>query len=104
IIVRACLQTELINSSGAMFYMSKAEHEKKIFTNKWTVSSSRRWQKIRRRPRYSAAKPHFQHAEDNAFHRVIFVINWRHDARDRVAGDLSHQRNDRTGSGSIEQL
>jgi hypothetical protein len=39
-----------------------------------------------------------------AFHQGNFVINWQHDPRDRVAGDVSHQRDDRISCGSIEQF
>ena len=32
------------------------------------------------------------------------MINWQHDPRDRVAGDVSHQRNNRISGGSIEHV
>jgi hypothetical protein len=32
------------------------------------------------------------------------VINWQHDPCDRVAGDVSHQRDDRISCGSTEQF
>jgi hypothetical protein len=53
---------------------------------------------------YQAAKRRFQSVEDNAFHQGNFVINYDHDPRDRVAGDVSHQRDDRFRCGSTEQF
>jgi hypothetical protein len=53
---------------------------------------------------YQAAKPRCQRVEDNAFHQGNFVINCQHDPRDRVAGDVSHQRDDRISCGSTEQF
>ena len=54
-----------------------------------------------------AAKPRLQRIEESAprpFHQGNFVINWQHDPRDRVAGDVSHQRDDDISCGSIEQF
>jgi hypothetical protein len=54
-----------------------------------------------------AAKARFQRIEESPrrpFHQGNFVINWQHDPRDRVAGDVSHQRDDRISCGSIEQF
>jgi hypothetical protein len=51
-----------------------------------------------------ATKPRLERVEDNAFHQGNFVINCQHDPRDRVAGDVSHQRDDRISCGSIEQF
>jgi hypothetical protein len=53
---------------------------------------------------YQAAEPRSQRVEDNAFHPRNFVINWQHDPCDRVAGDVSHQRDDRISCGSTEQF
>ena len=56
---------------------------------------------------YQAAKPRFQRVEESPrrpFHQGNFVINCQHDPRDRVAGDVSHQRDDRISCGSIEQF
>ena len=50
--------------------------------------------------RQDARLPHKQ----DACATKNFVISWQHDPRDRVAGDASHQCNDRTSGGSIEQL
>jgi hypothetical protein len=54
--------------------------------------------------RYQTAKPRFERVEDNAFHQKNCVVDWRHDPRHRVAGDVSYQRNDCPNSGSIEQF
>jgi hypothetical protein len=53
---------------------------------------------------YQAAEPRFQRVEDNAFHPRNFVINCQHDPCDRVAGDVSRQRDDRISCGSTEQF
>jgi hypothetical protein len=51
-----------------------------------------------------AAFQRVEKSPQRAFHHGKFVINWRHDSRDRVGGDASHQRNDCTSGGSTEQL
>jgi hypothetical protein len=57
------------------------------------------------------ARPHHKFASANpsrggqdACATKNFVINYLHDPCDRVAGDVSQQRDDRVGSGSIEQF
>jgi hypothetical protein len=51
-----------------------------------------------------AAKPRFQRVEDYAFHQGNFVIGCQHDPRDRVAGDVSRQRDERISCGPTEQF
>jgi hypothetical protein len=50
-----------------------------------------------------AATLRFQRVAEKAFHHGIFVIKWRYDPHDGVAGDVARRRNDRAGSGSNEQ-
>ena len=59
---------------------------------------------ISRESKYQAAKLRFQRVEDNAFHQGHSVINCQHDPRDRVAGDVGHQRDDRISCGSVDQF
>ena len=50
--------------------------------------------------RQDARRPHRQ----DACATKNFVINCQHDPRDRVAGDVAHQRDDRLSCGSTEQF
>ena len=60
--------------------------------------------RCRSKAQYQAAKPRCQRVEstDAMFHQGNFVINCQHDPRDRVAGDVSHQRDDRISCGSTD--
>ena len=78
-----------------MFYKRKVADERKILEALVDRLVLKTMADQSPKAQYQAAKPRCQRAEDNAFHQGNFVINCQHDPRDRVAGDVSHQRDDR---------
>src|SRR5437588_4675817 len=101
--------TGSINSSGSVFYRRKAVDEKQKILR---LSQCRRTSQAvkccsigypKRRcsdGRHDARRP----SQASCLCYKNFVIIWHHDPHDRVAGDVSRQRNDRTSSGPIEQF
>ncbi len=101
--------TGSIDSSGSVFYRRKAVDEKQKISRLSqgeTTSQALKCCSIgypKRRcsdGRHDARRP----SQASCLCYKNFVIIWHHDPHDRVAGDLSHQRNDRTSSGPIERF
>src|SRR6266704_1239121 len=88
--------TGSIHSSGFVFYRRKIAGERKKFRSDGSQPLN-----VLYRPLSSAE---FWQPQAGCLCYKNFVIIWHHDPHDRVAGDLSHQRNDRTSSGPIERF